>query len=384
MRKKWAVRPMELWNPGAAEQWLEHEAAQGWYLVKCNGWYATLERGEAKVCRVRIQPHGPERTEDFEARRDAYAEMGWRFYAVAGRNMDVDFEVYYCDDPAAAELDTDPVAYGWVWEKQLRKAWWSGWLLPVVVAALLVAFFAMLLRNATPLQLLLRMPAPLLFALLVLWPLIMAMSAQQLYLVHGLRRKLKAGFMPEHDGSWRASRLWWRIVTWLLLAYWVLYLCSNVLGILIRPDQKAETAPYVTTTELLPDTRPEDWDWYLEDLRLQGSFLQPLHFRIRRGDEQQRRVINETRHLRFEALAEAVYEAELEEYRANWSDLKETEFDAFDETVLLENSDSGVSVLLVRSGKTVYSLWVNFPANLPGRLESIAQDMDRFQDSLWP
>ena len=38
---------------------------------------------------------------------------------------------------------TDPVAYGWVWEKQLRKAWWSGWLLPVVVAALLVAFFAM-------------------------------------------------------------------------------------------------------------------------------------------------------------------------------------------------------------------------------------------------
>ena len=61
-----------------------------------------------------------------------------------------------------------------------------------------------------------------------------------------------------------------------------------------------------------------------------------------------------------------------------------TEFDAFDETVLLENSDSGVSVLLVRSGKTVYSLWVNFPADLPGRLESIAQDMNRFRDSLWP
>ena len=43
-----------------------------------------------------------------------------------------------------------------------------------------------------------------------------------------------------------------------------------------------------------------------------------------------------------------------------------------------------VSVLLVRSGKTVYALWVNFPADLPGRLESIAQDMARFHDSLWP
>jgi len=381
MRRKRAVRPMELWNPGAVEQWLEHEAAKGWYLEKCNGWYATLERGEPADCRVRIHPHGPEKTEDFEARRDAYAEMGWRFYAVAGRNWDVDFEVYYCADPAAPELDTDPVAYGWLWEKQLKKAWRDGWLIPLVVLAALVAFFAMLLRNTTPLQLLLSMPAPLLFALLVLWPLLMAISARQLWLVHGLRRQVKAGLMPEHDGSWRSSRLWWRIVTWLLLTYWVLYLGSSVFGIWIRPDQKTETAPYVTTSELLPDTRPEDWNF--EGYRLKGSFMQPLDFYIRMGDDQQRRVINETQHLRFEFLAEAVYEAELAEYRTNWPDIKETAFDAFDETVLLEN-DSGVSVLLIRSGKTVYALWVNFPADLPGQLESIAQDMNRFHDSLWP
>lgn len=378
MRKKWAVRPMELWNPGAAEQWLEHEAAGGWYLQKCNGWYATLERGDPADCRVRIHPHGPEKTADFEARRDAYADMGWRFCAVAGRNMDVDFEVYYCDDPAAPELDTDPVAYGWVWEKQLKKAWWSGWLLPLVVLACMVAFFAALLRKTTPLQLLLSMPAPLIFALVVLWPLIMAMSARQLYLVHGLRRKLKVGLMPEHDGSWRASRLWWRIATWLLLAYWVVYLCSNVLGVLIYPDQKAETAPYVSGMELLPETKVEDWSFELKDFRLQDSFLQPLHFRVRRGDDQQRRIINETQHLRFAFLAEAVYESELAEYRAAWPDLKETNFDAFDETVLLEHEENGVSVLLIRCEKTVYALWVNFPADLPGRLESLAGDFARF------
>jgi len=382
MRKKWAVRPMELWNPGAAEQWLEYEAAGGWYLAKCNGWFATLEKGEAKPCRVRIQPQGPESQKDFEARRDAYEEMGWRFYAVAGRNLDVDFEVYYCDDPTVPELDTDPVAYGWAWEKQLKKAWWQGWLWPLLAWAIMVVlFFVAQVKYGTWLRLLLAMNAALLYALLVLWPLLTAMSARQLYLVHGLRRKLKAGLKPEHDGSWRSSRLWWRVATWLLLAYWVLYLCASVVGVLVRPDQKTEAAPYVTASELLPDTRPEDWGF--DGYQLRGSPLQPLDFYIRLGDEQQRRISNETSQLRFEFLARAFYEEKLAEYRDNWPDIRETEFDAFDETVLLENG-SGVSVLLVRSGNTVYSLLVNFPADLPGRLESLAEDFVRFHDSLRP
>jgi len=379
MKKKWAVRPMELWNPGAVEQWLEHEAANGWYLVKCNGWFATLERGEPAKCRVRIQPQGPESQKDFEVRRDAYEEMGWQFFAVAGRNFDVDFEAYYCDDPNAPELDTDPVAYGWVWEKQLKKAWWQGWLLPIAVAAFLMAFFAVLLRRATPLQIVLSMSAPLLFALLVLWPLVVAMSVRQLVLVHSLRRKMKAGLMPEHDGTWRARRLWWRIITWLLLAYWLLYLGANVVGIWNAAELETDDAPYVTTSDLVPDTRPEDWNF--EGYRLNYSIMRPLHFYIRMGDNQQRRIINETQRLRLEVLAKACYEEKLAEYRAAWSNIRETKFDAFDQTVLLENGGS-VSVLLLRSGKTVYSLWVNFPADLPGRLESLAQDLNRFHASL--
>jgi len=383
MRKKWAVRPMELWNPGAVEQWLEYEAANGWYLAKCNGWFATFEKGEPNEnCRARIQPQGPESTKDFEVRRDVYEDMGWRFYAVAGRNWDVDFEVYYCDDPAAPELDTDPVAYGWAWEKQLKKAWRDGWLVPLVLAVVLVAFGAMFLNKfGTPLQVLLNLNAPLLFAVGVLWPLMVAVSARQLVLVHGLRRKVKAGLMPEHDGSWHRSRLWWRVATWLLLAYWVLYLVANVMGVVAAYDLDTEKAPYVTTSELLPDTRPEDWNF--EGYRLNYSALRPLQFYIRMGDDQQRRIINETQQLRLEVLAKACYEEKLGEYRTNWPEIRETEFDAFDETVLLEDG-SGLSVLLIRSGKTVYSLWTNFPADLPGRLESLAQDLNRFHASLKP
>ena len=376
MRKKRAVRPMELWNPGAAEQWLEAEAAQGWYLEKCNGWYATLEKGEAKPCRVRIQPHGPESTQDFEARRDAYAEMGWRFRAVAGRNWDVDFEVYYCDDPAAPELNTDPVAYGWVWEKQLKKAWRSGWLLPLAVSAVLVAVsFGLVRKFGSPLQFLLNLNAPILFTFLVLWPLVVAVCARQLVLVHGLRRKLKAGLMPEHDGSWRASRLWWRVITWLMLAYWVLYLGANVAGVVVSYDLETEKIPYVTTSELLPDTRPEDWNF--EDYGWKNSVLRPMLYRIRMGDGQQRRVYNETQEMRFEWLAEAAYAEKLETYRAECSDRTETELDAFDEAILLENGH-GVTTLLIRSEKTVYTLWVNFPADLTERLEPLAQDLARF------
>lgn len=379
--KKRTVRPYELWNPGAVEEWLEHEAANGWYLLRCNGWFATFEKGEpSQHCRVRIQPQGPESQEEFDRRTDVYAEMGWRFTAVAGRNLDVEFEAYYCDDPLAPELDTDPVAYGWVWEKLLKKAWWTGWLTPILTGAVLVAFACMALSKfGTPLQMLLNLNVPLLFAVGILWPMLTAVYARQLVLVYGLRRNMKAGIKPEHSGSWRRSRLWWRVMTWLLLAYWLVYLTANVLDLWRWSGLDTEDAPYVTTSELLPDTRLEDWSF--EGYKLDRSVLRPLNFYIRMGDNQQRRIINETQRLRLESLAKACYEEKVAEYRTNWPDLRETDFDAFDDAVLLENG-SGLSVLLIRSEKTVYSLWVNFPADLPGRLESLAQDLNRFQESL--
>lgn len=375
MKKKWAVRPWELWNPGAVEGWLEAEAAKGWYLIRCNGWFSTFERGEPdKRCRVRIQPQGPESREEFDRRTDLYAEMGWRFYAVAGRNLDVDFEVYYCNDPAAPELDTDPVAYGWAWEKQLKKAWWTGLLCPLLMGAFLIGVLAAMQgRYGSALQLLLDLPAPLLFALLVLWPLLTATHARQLYLVHGLRRKIKAGLKPEHNGSWRAGRWWWRIMTWIMLSYWLVYLVSSVGMVRWAMDEK--DLPYVTTSELLPDTRPEDW--YFEDYRLKNTPLRPVYFRIRMGDEQQRRIINETEQLRFQVLAEARMEEKQQEYLTSWTEGDQTELThpAFDEAVLLNNGEN-LSVLLARSGKTVCSLWVNFPADLAGRLDSLAEGLE--------
>jgi len=83
MRRKWTVRPQELWNPAAIEQWLEDEAAKGWRLHSYNGWFAIMERAEPKNCRVRLQPCGPEATEAWRERVAAYEEMGWEY--IGGR-----------------------------------------------------------------------------------------------------------------------------------------------------------------------------------------------------------------------------------------------------------------------------------------------------------
>lgn len=373
MKKKWAVRPHELWNPGAVEQWLEYEAEKGWYLAACNNWFATLKRGEPRTCRVRIHPQGPERREVCQQRLDAYEEMGWRFAAVVERSMDTEFEVFYCADPAVPELDTDPVVYGMVWEQELKKDERLGVGTLVLAVALTVFLCAVpLLRQETPLQTLLNLTAPILFSLLVLCPLLAVMGLRQLWQTRRARKVLRAGVKPEFSGSWQKSRLWWRVITWLILAYWVLFFCSNVAGVWLKPDM-AEGV-YVDTSELMPDSREEDWNF--EDFQLDSTFLRPQHFRIRLSYADQQRIRNVTDQVRFTFLAKALYQEKLEEFLSAWPQAEQTavEHEAFDEAVLLHSGEA-VQMLLVRSGKTVYSLWVNFPADLAGRVESVAAQM---------
>ena len=40
--KKRTLRPWELWNPGAIQQWLEDEAARGWQMADCGRVLATF------------------------------------------------------------------------------------------------------------------------------------------------------------------------------------------------------------------------------------------------------------------------------------------------------------------------------------------------------
>lgn len=137
--RKRTLRPLELWNPGAIEKWLEDEAAKGWRLEDCGRVLATFRAMEPGIYRVRLRPQRPETPEARRERGEICREMGWDCTAVITGDDDYDCEVFYCGDPSAPELDTDPVARSWAWEKPLRRSWRTAWVVLGLLAALLAA-----------------------------------------------------------------------------------------------------------------------------------------------------------------------------------------------------------------------------------------------------
>lgn len=366
-RKKWTPKPLELWNPGAVEQWLEEEAAQGWRLKDSNGWFVKFEAAEKRSCRVRVHPQGPEAREAFLERIAAYEEMGWEYAAA----LDLDFEIFYCDDPAAPELYTDPVVYGWAWEKQLKRARRNAWLL--LLLPLFVRLLPCIMRRSA-LQTLLAMPAALLIASVVLAPLLTALCIRQLWLIGKLCRKIKAGVKPERNDNWRKDRRWWRLALALLLVYWVVYVLGNAGQVLARPD--TFDLPYVAAAELMPGSNTAQWE--LETYVQRSTPLDVVRFETELSYGEQSRVRNTSDKVRLTALAKALYREKREEFRAEWPEAAETaiENDAFDEAVLLVGGQD-TQMLLVRAGKTVYSLWVNFPADLNGKIGDLAAALSK-------
>ena len=98
-KRKKALRPLELWNPGSIEKWLEDEAARGWQMADCGRALATFRAMEPGEYRVRLQPQRPETPEARRERGEAYREMGWDWATVIEGDENSDFEVYYCSDP---------------------------------------------------------------------------------------------------------------------------------------------------------------------------------------------------------------------------------------------------------------------------------------------
>ncbi len=107
--------PRDLWDVGTIEAWLEEKAAQGWILERWGTW-AKFERMKPISCRVRLAPRRRDGAEQEEA--DALCQdLGWRPACTAGG----DYQVYYCFDPTAPDLYTDPESQAWAWGKLLGR-----------------------------------------------------------------------------------------------------------------------------------------------------------------------------------------------------------------------------------------------------------------------
>lgn len=356
-QRKRTVQPMELWNPGAVEQWLEDEASKGWRLTDCGGVLATFTAMEPGVYRVRLLP---QRAETPAARRErgaAFREMGWECAAVLTGGEET-CEVFYCADPSAPELDTDPVARCWAWEEPLRRSWRRGWAILGCLLALPVLLWALSGRSA--LELLLRLDWNHL-PFFAFFCLLGAAMLRRLWHLHRMRRELAAGLVPD-PGSWKRDRRWQQGLFTLLLLCWGLWLFTAVTP-LWREVEATADLPYLPRAAVAAGTEKDDWVFETENYLCRSTIFAPARFSVQYRGRKGETFRSAADRLRFEWLAEALYRQRAEAFRKSHPDAAETAVarENFDQGVLLTGGGDE-RMLLVRSGKVVYALWTNFPA----------------------
>ena len=110
------LAPRDLWDAGTIEAWLEEKAAQGWILEKW-GISARFERIDPCRCRVRLDPKDRRNRQQQAEAETLYRDMGWRWNGTLWF-----YDVYYCFDPTAPDLYTDPETQAWAWGKLRRNA----------------------------------------------------------------------------------------------------------------------------------------------------------------------------------------------------------------------------------------------------------------------
>ncbi len=369
-RQKRTLRPLELWNPGAIEKWLEDEAARGWQLTDCGRVLVTFTAMEPGDYRVRLRPQRSETPEVRRERGAVWRELGWDCTAVLMGDDDYDCEVFYCGDPSVPELDTDPVAWGWAWEKPLRHSWRVAW----AVLGLLVALPLLMavLTDRSALEVLLRQNLFWLLWLMVIFVLGVVML-RRLWHLRRMRRQLAAGMVPD-PGNWRRDRRWQQAVMVLLLLCWLLWLFSSAAP-LLRGEPDIASLPYTAPVSLVEGTDRAYWEFETNNYVYQSTPLAPDRFGIQYRGEQGECIRNAADRLRFEALAKALYRERAADFRKNCPNATETtvENDAFDQAVLLAEGDC--QMFLARSGRVVYALWVDFPADLEESIQHVADDL---------
>ena len=333
-------------------------------------WFAVLERAEPAPCRVRIQPRAPEERADWEARLEVYRDLGWAYAAKMG-----DYEAYYCDDPAAAELESDPVARKWAWDKSLKSAWRQGWLVLFLFAALAVFILYLWLPAGNKVEWFLQMGPELVLGVLICAVRILG-SIRKLLAVWRTRNLLDAGVAPPHTGNWRKSRRLMASTVLLLLLFWIVHLVG--LGM-------TDNAAYMSLDNPeLPYVAAEVLDPALtSSIREDSGFgtrerapLAPARYSVREFFPEQKQVPTTYDRLLFSALAGPLYREKLDGFRERWPDAALTVLDraGFDQAVLLESGK--VSVLLARRGKVVLTVWTNTGAGLTAHLDDFACLLD--------
>ena len=314
--------PDNRWDMGMIEGWLEDMAAEGWLLEKCGGRFATFERWEPRPCRFRLEPFGSRTQSQQEAAEELYAQLGWRRLCPLG-----EFLIFYCLDPDAPELQTDPVAESWLVEKMLKKTWRGlvlSWLFLLVCMGL---FTFRLLRSETPVEdLILGTDAEVVFAG-VLLPWLVWETVRALQRIRLARHQTAAGFPRTHAGNWRKERCRAAVGLTLLVIFYILALGYPFWRIWSADSQMDVERPRLMGYQLDPtlEESQQSSDIHLEN----PSFFAPVHCDIWEtySGSGEPKVLSKYFSLRFAVLAEPLYAEQVEQVRAAWPEAEFTELE---------------------------------------------------------
>lgn len=370
-RFKYTVCPEEVWNTGAIEQWLEAEASRGWRLYHCGNRLARFERAEPAACRVRLQPHEPEPPERWRERIAAYEDMGW----VYAEELQKQYEVFYCDDPAAPELESDPAVQKWAWEKSLKRSWRNAWLLLLGYGAIAVWVLVMMALAVNPVKMLLRGGGLLLLYVTLPLCLTAVGSVRRLRTVRRTRRLLDAGIAPPHTGDWKRMR---RLDGANFACVWLSLLIMTAINLVPlftgdfwgSLDDADAPQPCVAAETLDPALVPSlrEYGW----VRKEGAFLLPEQYEFSEAYPDQRRIESTWDRLLLSPFAGPLYREKLASFREEFPDASLTvpEGTGFDQAAVLRSGE--VSLLAACRGNIVFTLRINFPADLSAHLDDLA------------
>ena len=370
------LMPVESWDPGAMEEWLAYQAARGWMPVSFGVWYAKFRRSQPRTCRVRLEPLREEDDQAQAARKDLYEDLGWTSPA----DM-TDYRVWYCADPDAPELYTDPESLSWAWKKQLRRDRWNAGGTLVLLGIQGLAAMAVLMWSAGGnwVDLLVHyLDLPWLFVLAAV-PFFLCMMALRLRGTIRTGRRLKRDGTLPHTGPWRKNR---RRTALLVGGAWI-FLVMLALAVLL-PKVTARSVDLDAPGEPLPCVSLSALDAAAGSAaersfaQIKSSFLAPEYVQIMESAGEVR-VVTHFDRLRFASLARALYGEQLEDARKSnprgaWSVLDRP---GFDRLALMTEEDR--SVLVACRDRTVLYVYADGIDDLSAHLDDYAAILEEFQ-----
>lgn len=366
--------PVGMWDTGAMEAWLEYQVSQGWMPVSFGRWFARFQKTQPRTCRVRLEPQREEELPERVHREGIYEDLGWKSLALMEH-----YQVWYCDNPKAPELYTDPESLSWAWEKRLqRDRRNTGISICLLAMEILGILWVLSTQRYWVEPLVHNLSLPSLFVLAAA-PVLLFVLASQLRRTIRTGRQLASGVELPHTGPWRKNRRW---TAMLLGGHWAF--CGMLLLAILLPnftvhsitlDELGESLPYVSLSVLDPEAGDGlDWGGGMR----QSSLLAPEYVQITESSGGIR-VETKFDRLRFAALARAFYKERLESAReaypqGTWSVLDRP---GFDRLALMTGED--LSVLVACRDRTALYVYAAGSEDLSPYLDDFAGILENFQ-----